>query len=285
MSTWYRFNSVIKSLMLITMFGLLSGFHWWDPVAKWIGIGNTAAEEGDLETASQAYSNVDQEDPGNDKAVYNQALVDLQNQEVDAALEKLDRVVKSNDPTLREQAFYNKGCVELMTGDPATAVESFKESLKLNPNDLDSKTNLEIALNVLQQMPTPTPPQNQDQNQDNSDEQQQQDNQQNQDGQQNQDSQQTDTEPSPTPTGTPAAEPQQQSGEQEPSPTPESSNDSKQEQSDSSADQQEQPVEEGKMSPQEAERLLDAQEEKEMEVLQRFHQLPPVKDRTIEKDW
>ena len=39
------------------------------------------------------------------------------------------------------------------------------------------------------------------------------------------------------------------------------------------------------MTQQEAERLLDAQEEDEMEVLRRLHQLPMVRDREIEKDW
>ena len=39
------------------------------------------------------------------------------------------------------------------------------------------------------------------------------------------------------------------------------------------------------MNRTEAERLLDAQEEDEMDVLKRFHQLPPADDKNIVKDW
>ncbi|MCD4655690.1 tetratricopeptide repeat protein [bacterium] len=245
---------VLELLILMVCFVMFSGFHWWDPVARWMGIGNEAVKNGEISSAAEAYEKASKVEPGNERVLYNKALANLLQEKPEEALKQLETAVGSNDLEVRTRAFYNKGCVELQSNDPAAAAESFTESLKLNPEDEDAKVNLEIALQILQQMPTPSP--------------QPQENQENQDGEDQQDDQ--NNQPTPTPSGTGSPEPESQQQPEESSPTPQPSPS---------------PVEEGKMTQQEAERLLDAQEEDEMEVLRRLHQLPMVRDREIEKDW
>jgi tetratricopeptide (TPR) repeat protein len=93
--------------------------------------------------------------------------------------------LKNNE---KAQALHNRGNIAMKNENFEEAVKNFKESLKLNGNDADTKYNLTYALNKLskQQQGQGQNQQNQDQNQQQQDKKQQQQNQQ----QQNQDKQQ-----------------------------------------------------------------------------------------------
>lgn len=272
-----------KILLLLLIVPVLSGFHWWDPIARWVGIGNKAVEAGEFETARDAYQKAAETAPGDERILNNRGVVEYSQQNFEEAAKYFDTASASRDSDVSGTARYNRGCAQMKGGDLQGAVESFVEALKINPDDEDAKVNLEMALQMLQQMPTPTPQQQQDQDQDQpkpsgtpegptstpDPEQTQQ--------QQDQTSEVTstptaaitptpqanaDSVPSPTPSGSPSASMEPQP-EETAMPTPE----------------------DGMMSVSEAERLLDAQEEEEMDVRKKFHQLPSVKDRVIEKDW
>ena len=269
-----NFSRVIVVLSLL----FLSGFHWWDPVARWTGIGNSELDQGNGEAATEAFKQAESTDPGNDKILYNQALAKLQTENPEEALQLLTSITESNDPDVKASAWYNKGCIELQSGQVGEAVKSFSETLKLRPDDMDAKTNLEIAL----MLPTPTPPPDQNQQQDNQEQQenqeQDQDQEQSQD-QENKDQGESQEDQQAQPTATPTQSPESQENQQQ------EQKDQEQKEQEQEQETSPQPVEEGKMSRSEAERLLDAQEEDEMEVLKRFHQLPPTDERKIEKDW
>jgi Ca-activated chloride channel family protein len=85
---------------------------------------------------------------------------------------------------LDQSSYYNLGNVFFETQQYETAIEAYKEALRLNPDDLQAKQNLELALRQLEQQQ-----QDQQQNQDQQD-QQQDDQQQEGEGDQQQDQQQ-----------------------------------------------------------------------------------------------
>jgi len=278
---------IMLRIMLLTAcwFGC-AGFHWWDPLARWIGIGNEAVAENRPEVAAEAYANAADVKPGDPRIHYNKGLVKAMQDAPEDALEQFEIAAGSDDPDVKADALYNKGRLEMEAGDPASAVTSFTDSLKLQPDNLDAKANLEMALRMLQQMPSPTPQSrdgDQKENQDEDKEEKKEEEQKQQEKKEQDDTRDDRGEPTPTPTGTVSPGARSQAREDATAtPTPQRTPSP---QAQPRQGRTPEPVEEGKMSQSEAVRLLDAQEEEEMEVLKRFHQLPPADDRDIEKDW
>ncbi|MBN1878996.1 tetratricopeptide repeat protein [bacterium] len=276
----YKLQRLRIALLFLTI-PVICGFHWWDPIAKWVGIGNEAMESGDFEAAQEAYRKAAGEAPGDERIINNKGVLEYSRENYQEAADLFETASSSRDTDIRSDAWYNRGCALMQNKDLPGAMESFIEALKANPDDQDAKANLEMALQLMQQMPTPTPQPNQDRNQD--------------------DQQSTGTPGTTTPEPDQTAKPDDSSSDGESTPTatmtPQAQSDINSEPTPTpsgipspetapQAQETAQPEpEEGKMSVSEAERLLDAQEEEEMDVRRRFHQLPRPDDKTIEKDW
>ena len=146
---------------------------------------------------------------------------------------------------LRSDSWYNLGDIALARQDWKGAVDAFKKSLLLHPDDLDAKENYIYAKKKLEEQ------QNQDQNQDqqNQDQNQDQNQNQNQNQDQNQDQQ---NQPSQDPSQNPSQDPSQDSG-QNPSQDP-------------GQDGQQPQPQEAKISPQQAQQMLKAIQAKEKET-------------------
>ena len=137
---------------------------------------------------------------------YNLASALYRQEDFDGAGKALD-AIKDLAPVSEYAGdyYFNQGNIALQKEDYASAVESFKQSLLLNPGDLDAKENYIYAKKKLQDQQNggggqDNQDQNQDQDQDNQDQNhnQDQDNQnQNQDQNQNQSQQPQDQKISP----------------------------------------------------------------------------------------
>lgn len=149
--------------------------------------------------------------------------------------------------------FFNAGDIALAKKDYAAAVDAFKQSLLLNPGDLQAKENYIYARKMLE---------NRQQNGGGQDNQQNQDDQQNQDNQDNQDNQQNDN---------------QQNQDQQ-------NNQDQQDSQDGRNGQQPQPV---KISPQQAQQMLKAMQAKEKETQDKVNRekAEALKSRQKEKNW
>ena len=95
---------------------------------------------------------------------------------------------RESDPARLAQVHHNKGVIHHGSKDYASAVEAYKESLRKNPHDHETRYNLALALHHLKQQQQQE--QNQDQQQQEKEEQQEQQQQQ----QQNQNQQQQEQE-------------------------------------------------------------------------------------------
>ena len=151
--------------------------------------------------------------------------------------------------------FFNAGDIALAKKDYAAAVDAFKQSLLLNPGDLQAKENYIYARKMLE---------NRQQNGGGQDNQQNQDEQQNQDNQDNQDNQQDRND-------------NQQNRDQQ-------NNQDQQDSQDGRNGQQPQPV---KISPQQAQQMLKAMQAKEKETQDKVNRekAEALKSRQKEKNW
>jgi tetratricopeptide (TPR) repeat protein len=182
-------------------------------------------------------------------ALYKQDKADEAIKEYENAL------MKAESKETKSQAHYNMGNAFMKGQRYQDAVKSYIESLKLTPDDQDTKYNLSYALEKLKQQQQQQQQQNKnDKNKDNKQDQQQK-NQQNKD-QQKQDQQKQD---------------QQKQNQQ-------------QQQNQQAKQQKQQQGQEKKMAKADAERILDVLKNSEKDVQKKLRVRAAVRAKT-EKDW
>ena len=149
-------------------------------------VGNEAFAQQDYDGALTAYQQAQEASPEMAEPHYNaanghyrQAAYDQAQHEIEQALVGQERL-----ENLDQSSYYNLGNTLYQAEQYGAAIEAYKDALRLNPEDLQAKQNLELALRQLQQ-------QQQEQQQQDQDNQDQQD-QAGQDEQQQEDQEQQD---------------------------------------------------------------------------------------------
>ena len=194
----------------------------------------------------------------------------------DEALEAFEEVSASTqDQNLKANALHNKGNVLLSQQDLEGAIESYKDALRVNPKDNETRYNYAYVKKLLDEQQQQQN-QDQEQNEDNQEENKEEDKEQNEEGndqadQKNEGSENKDQENSEN-------EDEKQDQQDKGQTDGEDSNEE---------NQGEQPKpRENKLSPEEAQRLLDAlnQQEEKVQDKMKKHKLKGAKVK-IEKDW
>ena len=185
----------MKKILLVILITLLCGTQAFAQVdRREVRAGNRAFKKEQWQKAEIDYKKALLKDSTSVAAQYNLAN-DLYREEnyteaekyAKAALDSLSRSQKAPD------AYFNQGDIFLQQRRWSEAIEAFKSSLRLRPDDMDAKSNLAYAQKMLekQQQDQQNQDQNDDQNQDqdqNNDQNKDQNQDQNQDNQdQNQD--------------------------------------------------------------------------------------------------
>ena len=221
---------------------------------------NEKYEQSDFEEAQKLLERAREEKPGDPIVNYNLGSVYHQQGDYEQASDSYMGAMTAQDTTTKAYAHYNIGNTEFRAGNYEKAVDAYKQSLRLNPGDVDAKYNLEVALKRLQEHQ-----QKQDQCQSRANQDQQQQDQQQQD-QQQQDQQQQDQQ----------QQEQQQEDREQDNHDQQEQNQDRQQPSDhqDDIDQQQQqrqaarqPVE---MSEEDAERLLNAVTGNDRDVLHKL---------------
>ena len=163
-----------------------------------------------IDDAERSYRRALEADETSNIATFNLGNALYRQQNYEAAAKKFEEVaLGKSDKMDKARAYHNMGnsyLKQAMSNSPDTkqklneSIEAYKQALRNNPNDFDSKYNLSYALNMLKQQEQNQDNQdnqdnnqdNQDNNQDNQDQQQQQD--QNKDNQQQQQQQEISRE-------------------------------------------------------------------------------------------
>jgi len=162
---------------------------------------------------------------------------------------------QQKDKQSLSRQFYNLGNALFKSGKYKESIEAYKQSLRQNPNDLDAKHNLQLAMKKLE---AENQKKNQNkQNDQNNKDNHQQDRQQNQQKDQNSDNKEKDNNQKQNSTGNDdQKEPRNQQGSK------------------------------GQISPEDAERILQALENEEKNVLKKVQeQQKKVQKVPVEKNW
>jgi tetratricopeptide (TPR) repeat protein len=214
--------------------------------------GNRAYESEEYEEALRAYTEAQVEMPEAPELHYDIGNVLYRQEDYERATEAYTRALLSASTPLVPNAAYNLGNALYREGRYQEAVDAFRRSLEARPDDDDAKHNLELARRALQQQ------------------QQQQQDQEGQDQQQQQQQQQEQEQPQESP------DPSQQGESPQPSP----------DQQESSGDEKPPEQQPGRMTADQAERLLDSLAEEEAETLRRrARERAAREDPALEEDW
>ncbi|MBS1744900.1 MAG: tetratricopeptide repeat protein [Bacteroidetes bacterium] len=136
------------------------------PANKNIEKGNDAYRKGDYSNAIEMYKEVLRKDPANTIARFNLANALQKRNEMDDANKNYDLVIKeSGNNVLAAESNYNKGLAFVKEKNLEEAIAAFKQSLRENSSDDDTRENLQKALNDLKKQQQQNQPNRQQQNQ------------------------------------------------------------------------------------------------------------------------
>lgn len=211
---------------------------------------NEAYRNGDYEKAIELYKKAIQSDGENSKLYFNLANALAKNGETEEAIRYFEQFkTMSEDADKKAMADYNIGNIYSEMEEWGQATKYYRNSLRSHAVDPDAKHNYELAKKKQEENQQGQQDQNQQQQDQNQDQQQQNDQQQNQ--QQNQDQNQD----------------QQQQNQDQPN-------------------QQQQQQSSQRMDQAQAEKILEALEQKEKELLKQFKkQKSESSNNTNDKDW
>ena len=156
--------------------------------------GNTQYETGNFIDAEINYKKALAENADLLEAQFNLGDALVKQERFDEALEAFDKVSASTEnQKLKANALHNKGNVLLSQQDLEGAIESYKDALRVNPKDHETRYNYAYVKNLLdQQQQDQNQEQNDDDNKEEDKEQNEEDN--NQDDQNNEGSENKDQE-------------------------------------------------------------------------------------------
>jgi tetratricopeptide (TPR) repeat protein len=217
---------------------------------KLIRQGNGSYKEGQYQQAEVEYRKALEKDPDSYRADYNLGNALYKQKQFDAAAGRYSSLAeKETDRKQLGRYLYNLGNTLYESKKYKESIEAYKMALRNNPGDLDAKHNLQLALRMLAE-------QQQQQNNQGKNQQQEEKNQQEQ-------------------------EQNQQEKEQQ-----EEKRDQESEQQDQAQEQKEPQFQKGQISPEDAERILQALENEEKEVMKKVQERKEkVRKVPVDKNW
>ena len=214
-------------------------------------------------------------DPSNETAKYNLGAMYYEKEKNEEAMLRFKQAATTaNSKTEKHRAFHNLGNTFMNAKKYQEAVAAYKDALRNNPQDDETRYNLALAKDLLDKNPPP-PEENNEDNKDQ--EKEQNEKEQEEKDQQNQDKEETGQDESPQDEGE-QDEDKQEGGENKAEP-----NEPKEEDGDKPQQQQQVP---GQLSPQQVKSLLEAMNNEEKKVQDKINaeKQKGVKVKS-DKDW
>jgi tetratricopeptide (TPR) repeat protein len=157
-------KDVLHKVMLLC-FLLLAGEAWCQADYPWLRTGDELFQKGayaDSETAYRKAMELKVKPTTN----YNLGNAVYHQERIPEAIQQFQKSIESTtDPELKSKAYYNLGNSHFQNKEFDKSIQAYRESLKLQPDDVEAKKNLMLAMRQYQQQQ-----QQQDQKQDQSQE-------------------------------------------------------------------------------------------------------------------
>ena len=179
----------MKKIILLLLVGLITQISIAQSTHKLLRNGNSAYEKEDYATAAENYYKALENDPSNVKGKFNLGNATYHSEGFDEAVLHFSAAAElAKDDVTKSNAYYNLGNTYFQKAQAEEgkgleeSIEAYKNSLRLNPNDIDTKKNLALTQRLLQrqQQQQKQQQQEQDKEQDKQDQQEQQQQQQEQ---------------------------------------------------------------------------------------------------------
>lgn len=264
-----KFHFAVLALLVLSLSASMG-----QAVQKDLRQGNKLYGKENYAEAEARYGKALEADPTSEKAMFNQGGAYYQQDKYAEAQQNYEIAAELlSSPAERAAAYHNLGNALFQSKDLEKSVEAYKNALRLNPADEDTRYNLALAQRLLREQQQQQ--QNQDQQQDENQqdqEQQDQENQQDQQDQQQQDDQQQQN-----------GEQDQQDQQQQDQQQGDNEEQQQQEQGNENQDRTPQP---SRLSPEEVRQLLESLQNDERKVQEKV-----IKDKTqakpgkTDKDW
>jgi tetratricopeptide (TPR) repeat protein len=124
--------------------------------------GNRAYRQKQIEQSKQDYKKALDKAPENPVAHYNLGNSEFRDNEFgDAEKSYNESISHSSEKSMTEKGYYNKGVAEIRQKQLEHSIDSWKAALKLDPNDQETRENLQKALLELKMKQPPPPKENQ----------------------------------------------------------------------------------------------------------------------------
>ena len=111
--------------------------------------GNELYKKQQYDKANEEYQKALSKNPLNPIANYNNGNANFRQNKFDEAIKSFDNTIDTKDKSLQQQAYYNKGVAYSKQQKLQESIDAWKEALRLNPNDKETRENLEKALREL----------------------------------------------------------------------------------------------------------------------------------------
>ena len=136
--------------------------------------GNEAFADQDYEGALTAYLGAQEDAPEMAEPHYNAANSHYRLEDYQQAQQEIEQALvgEERQEALDQHSYYNLGNTFFQAQQFEPAIEAYKEALRLNPDDLQAKQNLELALRQLQKQQEQEQEQEQEQDEESEDQQQ-----------------------------------------------------------------------------------------------------------------
>ena len=250
--------------------------------------GNTNYETGNFIDAEINYKKALEKNSDLLEAQFNLGDALVKQERFDEALESFEKVCASTeDLNLKANALHNKGNVLLSQQDLEGAIESYKDALRINPKDNETRYNYTYVKKLLDEQQQQQQNQDQEQNEDNQEKKKEEDKEQNEEGndqedQKNEGSENKDQENSDNDDDKKDQQHNNDKTEQDQQDNGQTDGEDSNEENQG----EQQKPQENRLSPEEAQRLLDAlnQQEEKVQDKMKKHKLKGAKVK-IEKDW
>ena len=128
-----------------------SGFTFLDPAADGNRQGNRLFHEGRFDEALEYYRKAQVERPDAPELRFNAGDAYFKKNAFKDALQEFGHALKSRDPSLLARRLLQSGHVHVRRQNLQQAVEAYKRSLSITPDDLDAKVNLEWVLEKMRE--------------------------------------------------------------------------------------------------------------------------------------
>ncbi len=140
---------LLLKAFLLPLITLLCLAGWMDPYHDEVKAGNGKYLQKLYEDAANHYRKARPCAPDKreqSKLKFNEGAVQYQKGDYDAAIDSFRQSLQSEDRDVQKKAFFNMGNVYLKKGNMEEAVNAYVSALKIDPNYLPAKKNLEYLM-------------------------------------------------------------------------------------------------------------------------------------------